>query len=135
MIKRYIVRGQKIDGTKKRLSKEFRKEMTPAERILWQHLRRNQLKGVHFRREQIIDGFIVDFYCHAAGLIVEIDGGVHEDRREYDAERDALLACRELRVIRFRNEEVLNDLQGVLRRIADNLTPQPPSLGGKGEPA
>lgn len=133
MIKRYIVRGQKIDSTKKRLSKEFRSEMTPAERVLWQSLRRNQLKGFHFRREQIIDGFIVDFYCHAAGLVIEVDGSVHDDQRQHDAERESILVGRELRVIRFRNEEVLGNLQDVLRRIAENLTPQPPSLEGKGE--
>jgi len=68
--------------------------MTRAERVLWQRLKAGRLQGWHFRRQQVIDGFIVDFYCHAAGLVLEIDGGVHEQQREYDTERDAVLLAR-----------------------------------------
>ncbi len=91
--------------------------MTPAERILWQQLRRNQLNGLHFRRQQIISGFIADFYCHTAGLVIELDGGVHQRQADYDAERDKILAGCGLHVMRFRNEEVLRDLKSVLARI------------------
>nr|WP_225894176.1 DUF559 domain-containing protein [Atlanticothrix silvestris] len=59
-----IVIGQAINPDKMQLAREFRRQMTPAEKILWQHLRGNRLNGLHFRRQQIIDGFIVDFYCH-----------------------------------------------------------------------
>ncbi len=58
-------------------------EMTPAEKILWEELRANKL-GVHFRRQQVIQGFIVDFYCHQAGLVVEVDGDVHDLHKEED---------------------------------------------------
>jgi very-short-patch-repair endonuclease len=109
--------------------------MTPEEKILWQHLRANRLNGLHFRRQQIIDGFIVDFYCHAAGLVIEIDGEIHQRQPEYDAERDKILAARELRILRIRNSEVRDNLEGVLNCISEacDLTPQPPSLQGKGE--
>lgn len=63
---RNIVIGQKVDQAKVERAKELRKNLTPEERILWQRLRANRLDGWHFRRQQIIDGFIVDFYCHKA---------------------------------------------------------------------
>jgi very-short-patch-repair endonuclease len=115
--------------------------MTAAEKKLWKALRRNQLDGLHFRRQQIIDGFIVDFYCHAVGLVVEVDGPIHDkaEQVEYDAERERVLEVYGLHLLRVRNEEVMQDLGSVLERIRDacrageDLTPQPPSLPGKGE--
>jgi very-short-patch-repair endonuclease len=67
-----------------------RREMTPAEKMLWKELRGNKL-GVHFRRQQVIAGFIVDFYCHKAGLVIELDGSVHDEQIEEDAQRDKVL--------------------------------------------
>jgi very-short-patch-repair endonuclease len=112
-----IVIGQNVDASKVQRAKELRRDMTPAERALWQHLRANRLGGFHFRRQQIIGGFIVDFYCHAAGLVVEVDGDVHTKQPEYDAERDRILAGRGLRVLRFQNEECTRRLEDVLARI------------------
>ncbi len=133
---RYIVRGQNVDLAKKTLVRELRGAMTPEEQILWKNLRRNQLQRLHFRRQQLIDGFVADFYCHSIGLVVEVDGSVHDGRKEYDVERDGILKTRGLSVLRFRNEEIRESLPDVLGKIAAfaaNLTPQPPSLGGKGE--
>ena len=115
---RNVVIGQKVEAEKVARAKELRRQMTPAERVLWQHLRRNQLEGFHFRRQQVIDGFIVDFYCHAAGLVLEIDGDIHQQRAEYDEERDRILAARGLRVLRIPNRDVLENLPDVLNRIA-----------------
>jgi very-short-patch-repair endonuclease len=98
-------------------AKELRRNMTEAERILWQHLRANRLGGRHFRRQQIIDGFIVDFYCHAAALVVEVDGAIHQQQAAADAERDRVLSARGLRVLRFSNEAVLEDTSRVLAEI------------------
>jgi len=117
-----IVVGQKITNEKKQRAKEMRREMTPAENILWQRLRKNQLSGFHFRRQQVIDGFIVDFYCHAISLIVEIDAGLHETQQEQDAEREAHLISRGFQVLRFTNDRVENDIEGVLQEILENLT-------------
>ena len=113
-----IVIGQRVDPVKIQRAKELRRQMTPEERMLWQHLRANRLNGVHFRRQQIIDGFIVDFYCHAASLVVELDGGIHQQQIEYDTERDQVLSARGLKILRIRNEEIKRDLAGVLTRIA-----------------
>lgn len=129
-----IVRGQKIKASTLQRAKEMRSAMTPAERKLWNALRHNRLRGLHFRRQQIIGGFIVDFYCHAAALVVEVDGPIHETRAERDAERDRILTARGLRVLRFKNEQVMKDLEGVLEAIsaAVALSPRPPSLPENG---
>ena len=115
---RNIVIGQQVSSVKVQRAKELRREMTDEEKILWKHLRANRLNGLHFRRQQIIDGFIVDFYCHAAGVVVEVDGEIHEQQVEYDAERDKVLSARGLRLLRFKNEEVRQELGKVLTQIA-----------------
>jgi very-short-patch-repair endonuclease len=114
---RNIVIGQKIETVKHQRAKEMRRNMTPEEKILWEHLRTNRLHGLHFRRQQIIDGFIVDFYCHAASLVIEVDGKIHEKQIEYDLERDKVLSARGLRLLRIKNEEVTQEIDQVLWRI------------------
>jgi very-short-patch-repair endonuclease len=104
---RRIVQGQPVTEEKAQRARGLRREMTEAERALWQALRGNRLAGLHFRRQQVIDGFIVDFYCHAAGLIIEVDGGIHEQQPEYDCERERIVAARGLAVLRVRNDAVL----------------------------
>jgi very-short-patch-repair endonuclease len=113
-----IVIGQKVTRIKIQRAKELRRQMTQEEKILWQHLRANQLNGLHFRRQQIIDGFIADFYCHAARLVIEVDGEIHQQQAEYDAERDRVLSARGLRLLRIKNEGVRQNLDSVLARIA-----------------
>ncbi|MEH1920253.1 endonuclease domain-containing protein [Nostoc sp.] len=115
---RNIVIGYKADLVKVQRAKELRQQMTPEEKILWQHLRANRLNGLHFRRQQIINGFIADFYCHATALVIEVDGKIHEQQAEYDAERDKVLSARGLRLLRIKNEEVRHKLDKVLMRIS-----------------
>ncbi len=112
-----IVRGQKVSSDIAVRAKELRRKMTPEERILWEHLRRNALNGCHFRRQQVIDGFIVDFYCHSASLVVEVDGPIHRQQEDYDAERDRVIAARGISIIRVTNEEITSDLGRVLKRV------------------
>ncbi len=113
-----IVIGQKVTSVKIQRAKELRREMTQEEKILWQYLRANRLNGLHFRRQQIIDGFIADFYCHTARLVIEVDGEIHQQQAEYDEERDQVLSARGLRLLRIKNEEVRQNLDSVLARIA-----------------
>jgi len=80
--------------------------------------RANRLNGWHFRRQQIIDGFIVDFYCHSAGVVVEVDGEIHQQQVEYDVERDRILNLQGIRLLRFKNKEVRQQLDRVLISIA-----------------
>mgnify|MGYP002813999154 CR=1 FL=1 len=94
--------------------------MTPAEKILWQELRANKL-GVHFRRQQVIAGFIVDFYCHKAELVIEVDGDIHDLQQEEDARREKVLSEMRLRVVRFGNEEVMKNLSAVVGKVSRTI--------------
>ena len=95
--------------------------MTEEETLLWQHLRGSQLEGFHFRRQQVIDGFIVDFYCHAARLVIEIDGPIHKSQLEYDTERDRILSQLGLHILRIKNEAIQNNINNVLNQIKSHL--------------
>src|SRR5215212_6733999 len=102
MSARNIVIGQNVTSQKVQRARELRKNMTEAEKVLWQSLRANRLNGWHFRRQQIIGGFIADFYCHAAALVVETDGEIHQSQQEYDEERSELIRRQYgIEVIRF----------------------------------
>ncbi len=114
-----IVGGQTVDPMKVQRAKELWRRMTPEESMLWTALRTNKLHGFHFRRQQVIAGFIVNFYCHAAGLVVEVDGAIHRGQQEYDAERDQVLASHGLRILRIPNDDIRRNLAGALARIAD----------------
>src|ERR671912_231420 len=103
---RNTVIGQKVSRELRERAKELRRTMTPAETILWEQLRHNHLNGLQFRRQQIIDSYIVDFYCHEKALVVEIDGEIHKLQTAYDEERDNHLVARGFRVLRISNEDV-----------------------------
>ncbi len=121
-----IITGQQ-PGEKLTLARQMRRLPTPAEAKLWYYLRAGRLNGLHFRRQQVIDGFIADFYCHAVGLVIELDGGVHQDRVEYDAERDRILTERGLRILRLPNSAIETDCAATLLLIAASAKlPQPP---------
>src|SRR5215472_1810842 len=111
--------NQSVAPEKLELARNFRREMTPQERTLWEALRRNQLNGLHFRRQQVIQGFVVDFYCASARLAIEIDGDSHLSRRKYDDERDRALARMGITTLRIGNQRVERDLDAVLRRIVE----------------
>ena len=102
----------------KPLARQMRHKATPAEDALWQRLRGGRLNGVRFRRQHAIGPWIVDFYCAAARLIVEVDGPIHASQQGSDAERQAALEGYGLHVLRFSNEAVLGDLEAVVRKIA-----------------
>jgi very-short-patch-repair endonuclease len=101
-------------------AKELRKEETLTERMLWRVLRSRAVNGLKFRRQHPLDGMILDFFCPEVGLCVELDGGIHdtEDQQARDAARTAYLQARGIRVLRFRNDEVVTDIDSVLTRIA-----------------
>ena len=125
---RRIVTGQPVSQALRQAAKDLRASMTIHERMLWKELRNGRLGRFHFRRQQIIGAYIADFYCEEAGLVVEIDGPIHGSHREKDRERDRLMASWGLRVLRVTNEEVADDLDGVLKRVlaaAEEPNPRP----------
>jgi len=101
---------------------ELRQEMTPAEKLLWSHLRDKQLHGLKFRRQHPLGPFVADFYCAAHRLVVEIDGDIHDLQPERDAARTEQFEQYGYRVIRFRNERVLNNIEDVLTAIEATCT-------------
>jgi very-short-patch-repair endonuclease len=114
-----IVIGQKVSRELQERARELRKNLTPAEKILWEKLRHNRLNGLQFRRQQIINPFIVDFYCHAKALVVEVDGDIHDLQQDYDAERSSYLIARGFRMLRVTNDDVKNNLVSVLPKLSE----------------
>jgi len=108
-------------------ARELQSALTPAERQLWQELRRGQLAQFGFLRQYPVGSFIVDFYCPAARVVVEVDGDVHARQTAYDAERTRWLAreCR-CHVMRFTNDEVYHQIEAVLESIFAVLVGPPP---------
>jgi very-short-patch-repair endonuclease len=100
---------------------ELRKEPTPAERKLWAYLRGNKLNGVNFRRQHAIGNYIVDFVSIKNKLIVELDGSQHLEQEKYDAERTKYLELQGYKVIRFWNNQVENEMNGVIQVIQSLL--------------
>lgn len=103
-------------------ARAMRRAPTQAEEVLWGALRDRQM-GVKFRRQHPVGQFILDFWCADMRLAVELDGEIHDEQAERDAERTRILEAHHYRIVRFRNEEVLNDLDGVLMRIRAALSP------------
>ncbi|MEW5942975.1 MAG: endonuclease domain-containing protein [Pseudomonadota bacterium] len=114
------------------VAKFLRKNSTDAERALWRHLQARRLAGHKFRRQQPIGRFVVDFVCLEHRLIIELDGGQHADS-EADARRDKWLNEQGFQILRFWNNELLTNLEGVLTRIQAALPPSPLPSPVKGE--
>lgn len=99
------------------LAREMRKNPTPSEEVFWQAVRSRRLNGVKFRRQQVIEQFIVDFFVPSHRLIIEIDGGVHRGREEHDSLREQFLMDCGLRVLRFRSGDLELRLDHVLYTV------------------
>ncbi len=108
-------------------ARRLRREQTDAERTLWRRLRARQLSGVKFRRQYVIDRFIVDFCCPEHKLVVELDGGQHAMSAKADGRRTALLAQRGYRVLRFWDHDVLTNRDAILQQIMAALIDPHPS--------
>lgn len=118
-------RTKKFFNAKEQKSKRqfLRNNATPAERLLWEHLRKKQLSHFKFRRQHGIGPFIADFYCPEAKLVIEVDGGIHRssEAKVYDARRDEFMRDHGISIIRFRNDEIYNSLELVLNVISTAL--------------
>ena len=114
---------QKVNEQLLNNAREMRKVPTKSEAILWKELRNRKLFGAKFRRQHPFRGFVLDFYCEQAKLCIEVDGSAHDDELqiEYDKCRQEFLLEFGIKTIRFRNEQVENDLVGVSKKIRDEL--------------
>lgn len=108
-------------------AQENRSNPTEAEKRLWYFLRKRNVGGYKFRRQHVIDNYIVDFYCKEKLLIIEVDGDEHKNNKTYDEIRTRYLESKGFRVLRFWNSEVYNEIENVLELIAKTVAPP---LGG-----
>lgn len=126
--------SNRIRGTTREIEQAarlLRQRLTPAEAILWEALRGRKLEGLKFRCQHPIGRFIVDFYCPSLKLVIEIDGGIHIQQQDYDQARTDQLQDFGYSVLRFTNDEIINDLPKVLNQIIQAVQIQfPPELGG-----
>ena len=109
----------------------LRNALTDAEKLLWNSIRRCQIKGVKFKRQYLIGSYIVDFICHSHKLIIEVDGNQHMEQTEYDANRTEFLEARGYKVLRFWNNEIFLHLSGVLESIWLTINTPSPTLPRK----
>jgi len=128
----------RIRAATKQHSRSLRREMTDAEKLLWRHLRMKQFEGYKFRRQHPIGKYILDFVCLEAALVLEVDGGQHAESADNDAIRTRWLEEKGLHVMRFWNNEVLSNIEGVKLVIWNYLSKllppsQPSPCKGEGE--
>lgn len=100
-------------------AKELRRTETEAEKLLWARLNKNQLLGLQFRRQHPINRFIADFYCHKIKLVIEVDGSIHEipEHQSYDIGRSEIFNDFGITVIRFTNDQIINNIETVIKSI------------------
>jgi very-short-patch-repair endonuclease len=124
----------KNDPALKERRKELRRNQTVAEKALWARVRNKQFFGFKFFRQYSMGAYILDFYCPEIKLAVELDGGQHNlpESREYDAERSAYLNSNGIEVVRFWNNEVLLEMEGVLEILTQKANPSQPPLTSRG---
>ena len=121
----------------KQFRRKLRNKATKAERYLWRMLRQSQLEGRKFRRQQSIGKYVVDFFCYSANLAIELDGEVHDNEVmiKHDNKKNAFLKMKGINVLRFKNHEVFDDTENVLKKIKKEFrtdtTPAPLLKGGK----
>lgn len=106
-------------------ARQLRRNLTDVERLLWRRLRFWQVDGYKFRRQQPLGNYIVDFVCLQKRLIIELDGGQHAQEVNHDAERDAWLQAQGFTVLRFWNNDVLKNIDGVMEMIVKSLQSTP----------
>ena len=111
-------------------ARALRRDSTDAERILWSELRGRRLEGAGFRRQVPIGNYIADFVCHAAKLVIELDGGQHfsDEGEQADAKRSAVIEAKGFQVLRFSNHDVMTNRAGVLETIATAVAARGPTL-------
>jgi very-short-patch-repair endonuclease len=123
------VRGKAGMGVRKAVqrARELRRNPTDTERKLWHHIRDKQIENFRFRRQRPIGKYIVDFICLEANLVIELDGGQHAEQLQYDAARTKYLTAQGLHVLRYWNNDVVQNIEGVLEDIRVVLMQRTPS--------
>jgi very-short-patch-repair endonuclease len=120
------------------IARRLRRDMTEAEKVMWRILRARQLAGYKFRRQEPIGRYVVDFVCFSPRIVIEIDGGQHNEVTSYEERRSRFLEREGFMVLRFWNNEVLENREGVCERIVvaiSRITPHPPVASRRAPPS
>jgi len=118
----------KNEYQKKEFAKMLRQDQTIPEILVWSILKNNQFRGLKFRRQHVIDGYVVDFYCQKLKLAIELDGKSHQYQQEYDESRQADIEAKGISVIRIKNYEIRNNIEVLYQRLNAVIQDQnPPS--------
>ena len=115
--------GATVQTLKK--AKQLRLKMTKPELILWERLKGKQLMGLRFRRQHPVNIYIADFYCHTLKLVIEIDGNIHDSQKQYDLGRTKDMEMYGLKIIRFKNSEIENNVNEVIMKIRNMILKSP----------
>ena len=108
---------------KRDFARQLRNEQTPSEEKVWSLLRDRRLFGLKFRRQHVIEGFVVDFYCHERKLAIEVDGGIHKKRKEYDKLRQVEIEAKDITVIRVNNEDIEDNCCSLIQKLKEAIRP------------
>ncbi len=106
---------------KKVFARQLRKEQTKAEKIVWEQIRNRKFRGLKFRRQHVIEGFVLDFYCPEVRLGIEVDGGVHLKRKDYDELRQEAIESEGITIVRITNKELLNRKRSILEKLKNTI--------------
>jgi very-short-patch-repair endonuclease len=106
---------------KKIFAKQLRKGPTKTEKIVWELIRNRKFMGLKFRRQHVIEGFVLDFYCHEMKLGIEIDGGIHFRRKDYDRLRQEVIESESVNLIRITNKQIAENKRAILEKIKDAI--------------
>ncbi len=128
---------REVRQAKKQFARTLRKRQTLAEKLIWELLRQRKFKALKFRRQHVVEGFILDFYCHELRLGIEVDGPIHLKQKEYDQARQEIIESKNITVVRITNDEVSKYREQTLQRLEEILlnhsTPLPLGEGQRRE--
>ncbi|MFH1684084.1 MAG: DUF559 domain-containing protein [Candidatus Margulisiibacteriota bacterium] len=113
----------RMKSNKRDFARQLREEQTPMEEKVWSLLRDRRLFGLKFRRQHVIEGFVVDFYCHEHKLAIEVDGGIHKKQKGYDRLRQDAIEAEDITVIRVNNEDLVNNRCALIQKIKEVTLP------------
>jgi len=116
-----VVNGDIVKTIKKIFARQLRKRQTKAEKIVWELIRDRKFKGLKFRRQHVIEGFILDFYCHEIRLGIEVDGSIHLKQKDYDKLRQEIIEAEGIRILRITNRELKERKRSIIDRLKETL--------------
>ena len=116
-----MVNGDIVKTIKKIFARQLRKRQTKAEKIVWELIRDRKFKGLKFRRQHVIEGFILDFYCHEIRLGIEVDGSIHLKQKDYDKLRQEIIEAEGIRILRITNRELKERKRSIIDRLKETL--------------